>query len=346
MKIGILGHFARNTDLCDGQTVKTRNLEKALLDCGKEISTVDSYQWKKHPFKFLFEIIRLVKKSDVLIMLPDAGGIKVYPYVVNLFARKKTVKIYSIVGAWLPSYLRENKSVRKQLQKFTYLLPETQTMKKQLEEQGFDNIVIVPNFKDIVPISEEEIQHEHAEPFKFCMFSRITKEKGITDGVLACARLNSEEGHAVCKLDIYGPVSESYREEFSALCEKYKGTVTYKGIVHPSDSVDILRRYYMLFFPTLMYYTEGIPGTIIDAFSAGIPVLASEWESCFDVLSVRDSFTFELGNQEAMYNQLKYCVQNPTIVDRYRRECLISARKFSAKEAIKIVCDLIECVEK
>ena len=43
VKIGILGHFARNTDLCDGQTVKTRNIEKALLSKEREISIVDSF---------------------------------------------------------------------------------------------------------------------------------------------------------------------------------------------------------------------------------------------------------------------------------------------------------------
>lgn len=344
MKIGILGHFARNTDMCDGQTVKTRNLEKALLNGDAEISTVDSYQWKKHPFKFLFQIIRLVRKSDVLIMLPDAGGIKVYPYVVNLFAKKKTMKIYSIVGAWLPSYLRRNKSVRKQLQKFTYLLPETQTMKTQLEEQGFDNVVIVPNFKDIIPLSEEEIQHEHSKPYKFCIFSRVMKEKGVNEAILCCDRLNQESGSIVCTLDIYGPISEDYAEEFSALCEKYSQTVKYCGIVHPSESIATLKQYYMLLFPTL-FYTEGIPGTIIDAFSAGVPVLASEWESCFDVVSERDSITYKFGDTEAFYEKLKYCVENPDIIDQYRNQCLLSAQKFSSENALKLIGNLLKTAE-
>ena len=93
MIIGVLGHFARNTDLCDGQTVKTRNVERALLLEQQELRTVDSYRWKKHPFSFLFAIIRMVRKSDAVIMMPDAGGIKIYPYVINLFAGKRKKKI-------------------------------------------------------------------------------------------------------------------------------------------------------------------------------------------------------------------------------------------------------------
>ena len=132
MRIGVLGHFARNTDICDGQTVKTRNVEKALLLENQEIATVDSYKWKKHPFSFLFNIIKLIRKSEVIIMLPDAGGIKIYPYIINLFSNKSKVKMYSVVGAWLPSYLKGNKRISNQLKKFNYILVETQTMQNQL----------------------------------------------------------------------------------------------------------------------------------------------------------------------------------------------------------------------
>ena len=338
MKIGILGHFARNTDMCDGQTVKTRNLEKALLDGKEEILTVDSYRWKKHPFKFLFKIIKLVRKSDVIIMLPDAGSIKIYPYLVNLFGKKK-VKIYSVVGAWLPSYLEKKKGVKKQLERFDYIFSETKTMQKKLEEQGFNNVVIVPNFKDVTPIGEEEIKYDFEEPFSLCIFSRILKQKGIGEAISACDRLNKETGKTVCTLDIYGPIAEEYKEEFSSLCEEYS-CAKYKGVVNPSKSVDALKGYYMLMFPTL-FYTEGIPGTIIDAFSAGVPVLASEWESYADVLSEKDSITYKFADTEDLYAKLKYCVENVEKINGYRAECLKSAEKFNLNTAVEQLWDLI-----
>ena len=340
MKIGVLGHFARNTELCDGQTVKTRNIEMALMAGKEEVITVDSYRWKKHPFSFLFNIIKLVKKSDVIIMLPDAGGIKVYPYVINLFSNKKKVKMYSVVGAWLPSFLKKSKRTRNQLKKFKYILVETQTMKRQLEEQGFTNVVIVPNFKDIVPIKEEELKFDYEYPLSFCIFSRVMKEKGVSDAILACDRLNKELGKKVCELDVYGPINEEYKEEFSKLCEEYSSVVKYKGIVQPSKSVEVLKDYYMLLFPTL-FYTEGIPGTIIDAFSAGIPVLASEWESCHDVLSEKDSITYKFKDKEDFYEKLKYCVENIDIINGYRKECLKSTEKFSLDMVVEKIWNLI-----
>ena len=52
----------------------------------------------------------------------------------------------------------------------------------------------------------------------------------------------------------------------------------YCGIKDPKDSVKTLKNYFALVFPT-RFYTEGIPGTIIDAYYAGVPVIASKWES-------------------------------------------------------------------
>lgn len=340
MRIGVLGHFARNTDICDGQTVKTRNVEKALLSGNQEIITVDSYKWKKHPFSFLLNIIKLIRKSNVIIMLPDAGGIKIYPYIINFFSNKNKVKMYSVVGAWLPSYLKNNKRISNQLKKFNYILVETQTMQNQLREQGFDNTVIVPNFKDIRPINEEEINFNFEYPLSLCIFSRVMKEKGVTDAIYACERLNKEVGKNVCVLDIYGPIQEEYKTEFSELCERYSSVVKYKGIINPSQSVEVLKKYYILLFPTL-FYTEGIPGTIIDAFSAGVPVLASEWESCRDVLSEKDSITYKFKDKEELYKQLRYCIENIDTINAYRKECLKSAEKFSMNTAIKKIWDLI-----
>ena len=44
-----------------------------------------------------------------------------------------------------------------------------------------------------------------------------------------------------------------------------------------------MKYYFALLFPT-RFYTEGIPGTILDAYAAGIPVICSRWESCADVV--------------------------------------------------------------
>ena len=213
-------------------------------------------------------------------------------------------------------------------------------MQNKLEEQGFDNVITVPNFKDITPLREDEIKYYHKEPLEFCIFSRILKQKGIGEAIRACDRLNKEAGRSVCTLDIYGPVEDGYQEEFSCLCQEYNSFVKYKGVADPSKSVEALKGYYMLLFPTL-FYTEGVPGTIIDAFSAGVPVLASEWESYSTVLSEKDSITYSFGDNEDLYQKLKYCTENVDTINEYRKECLKAADRFSMNTAVAQIWDLI-----
>lgn len=64
-------------------------------------------------------------------------------------------------------------------------------------------------------------------------------------------------------------------------------------------------------FPTL-FYTEGIPGTIIDAYAAGLPVISSKWESYGDV--IEDNVTgigYEFGSDDALVEVLEMIKSNP-----------------------------------
>ena len=69
---------------------------------------------------------------------------------------------------------------------------------------------------------------------------------------------------------IYGPVSAS-------LCERMQRTpdITFHGMMTNDQLRDTLRRYDVLVFPS-RYAFDGHPGVIIEAFMAGLPVVASD----------------------------------------------------------------------
>ncbi|MFR3494185.1 MAG: glycosyltransferase [Blautia sp.] len=56
--------------------------------------------------------------------------------------------------------------------------------------------------------------------------------------------------------------------------------IRYKGMVPFNQSTEVLKNYDALLFPTY-YEGEGFAGTIIDAFAAGLPVIASDWKVQF-----------------------------------------------------------------
>lgn len=104
------------------------------------------------------------------------------------------------------------------------------------------------------------------QPFrkKYAFISQVRRGKGVD---LLIEVFKTIKGDA--QLDMYGPLFEDYNEE--NLCgEKY----SYKGVLHPEKVASTLAQYDVLVLPTL-YTTEGYPGIIVEAFSVGVPVVAS-----------------------------------------------------------------------
>ena len=97
------------------------------------------------------------------------------------------------------------------------------------------------------------------------------REKGIEDAVNAVVSVNTDLGVQAFSLDIYGQVDGAQIEWFESLQKKFPSYIRYGGLVPYDKSVDVLKDYFALLFPTY-YEGEGFAGTLIDAYSAGVPV--------------------------------------------------------------------------
>lgn len=51
----------------------------------------------------------------------------------------------------------------------------------------------------------------------------------------------------------------------------------YKGVLQPYDVIHTLKQYDALIFPS-HYDGEGCPGILVEALSASLPVIASDWK--------------------------------------------------------------------
>lgn len=334
MRIGILGHFARNIDMYDGQTIKTRSIESALLSSNEAIMTVDSYNWKRHPFSFLIEIIRLVKKSDAIIMMPDAGGVKIYPSILKALSHKKKKLLYIVIGGWLPEFLKEKKSLSRKLKSFDGIYVETREMQMALETQGFNNIVLMPNCKDLKILKPEELVYPTEKPYKLCTFSRVMKEKGIEDAVDAVKAVNSKAGCIVYKLDIYGKVDSKQAQWFDELKASFPDYIRYAGVVNYDKSVSVLKDYFALLFPT-HYESEGFAGTIIDAIASGVPVIASDWRYNAEIVNENVGFVYPTNDRAALINILELALSNPETILQKKRSCIEEAKKYTSNIVIE-----------
>ena len=89
-------------------------------------------------------------------------------------------------------------------------------------------------------------------------------------------------------MDIYGPVDKSFETEFYEALQCSSEFVKYQGIVEPNKSTDVIKQYDLMLFLTY-WPSEGFPGTILDSFSAGVPVIATDWNCNFEI--VKENYT-------------------------------------------------------
>lgn len=348
-KVAIIGHFGGNENFYDGQTVKTRifakELEGALTE--NEVIRIDTYGWRKHPFRLLRHCVSAVRNAKNVLFLTDEGGIKIFPWLLlalNFFWHRKLH--YVVVGGWLVNFPAKHRFLAACLKRLDYIWVETSYMKGNMEAQGFRNIHLLPNFKNLSPLSEEELVYIKDEPYPFCTFSRVMKEKGIEDAVNVIKQINSEYGRVVCTLDIYGSVDAKQTEWFEELSSQFTEAIRYCGMVPYDQSVEVIKNYYALLFPT-RYMTEGVPGTIIDAYAAGVPVIASRWHSFADV--VDDGITgigYPCLHNEYLEKVMMEAIRSTEKINVMKKQCLKKANEFLPSHIVGLFLDHLECKGK
>lgn len=344
MKLCIIGAFGFDMleQTTGGQPVKTRQLYYTLCDYyGKEnVSYLETYGWKSAPYKMLKNVLKAAKHHDTLIMLPAHRGVQIFARLLVYCKRKYGIKIYyDVIGGWLPEKTENDKRLRKQLREFNGIWVETENMKKSLTEQGFTNVTTIPNFRSMKILSPEELTKHQGYPLKMCTFSRVMREKGIETVVDAVRYLNDGLGHTAIRLDIYGPVNPADAVWFEGLKSKLNDDIMYKGCVDPSMSSTVLRNYFCLLFPT-HFFTEGIPGTIIDAYAAGVPVIASKWRSFHDVVDDgKTGFGYEFDDSNMLGEVLMRVINEPQLIENMKTACLKKARFFHSDYALQVLVE-------
>ena len=211
------------------------------------------------------------------------------------------------------------------------------SMKRNLELQGFTNVTVVPNFRKMKILTPDELEYSQEYPLQMCTFSRVMKEKGIETAVDVVNNINSKLGYAAIKLDIYGPIEEADREWFEHLIQKFTENISYKGCVKPDESCEVLRQYFALLVPT-HFYTEGVPGTMIDAYSAGVPVISAKWSNFEDVVEDgKTGFGYSFDDAEEFARILFDAVENPRVLLDMKNNCIEKARHFHSDHVVKII---------
>ncbi len=336
IQAGIIGHFAFGKESCSGQVIKTRivaqELQRELTE--DQVACYDTHGGWRFLLRLPVVAWRAVRGSRNVIMMPAYSGIHFITPAISLFNLLLHRRLhYIVIGGWLPGYMKRFPLLRAMLKRFSSIYVETTAMKEALQRCGMNNVVVMPNFKPLNIVSEEQLPPMPQPPYRLCTFSRVMKEKGIEDAVNAVKTCNERHGATVFTLDIYGQVQQP--EWFERLMNGQPDSIRYCGTVPFDKTTDTLKDYFALLFPTY-YKGEAYAGTLIDAMASALPVIASDWHANPEIVDDRHTgLLFPTHSVEKLTEILNEIAANPERLYDMRSNCIRKARLFQPQEVIQ-----------
>ncbi|MCC8101278.1 MAG: glycosyltransferase family 4 protein [Clostridiales bacterium] len=342
-KIAIIGHFGGGKQFTDGQTVKTVALYNELKQVPNlKIEIVDTYYKSKRPILLLAKTIKELIWTKNIVVLLSQNGLRFYLPILCFASGILRTRVYhDVIGGNLSSYIDKYPKYEKYLNSFRLNYVETNLLKEELEERGIRNVEILPNFRRLSILNEKELKSKYDEPYTFCPYSRVIKEKGIEDAIYAVEACNAEAGRTVCRLDIYGPVGLDYQEEFNTVMKKATDAVRYCGEVPSARAIETLKDYYAVLFPTF-WPSESQAGTISESFSAGVPVIATDWRCNHEM--IRNGYNGMLYPSETvktLKEGIFWIIGQKNQILEIKNNCLQSALYYQPDEHIKKMIETI-----
>ncbi len=327
-KVLYIATTADSRNRIDGETIKCRLLKEYFCGLSNiQLISVDTDHWQKHIFKLIFLIlVNYFQCDDIIVSSADRGA----HIVLNFFRKIRTKKkiYYFVIGGSLSRNIQQKQWNVKDYQALKCIYVEAETLKQDLNELNIHNVEVLNNFRKIEPYHNK---YQKSKKTRFVYFGRVIKEKGVEEAISLVERLNHE--NIECSLDIYGQVKEDYLNEIK---KAFHQNIRYHGVINPNgkDEYEILSQYDIFIFPT-EYKGECLPGALIDAYIAGLAVLASNWKYAHEyILDNQNGKIFEYQNYEDMYKKAKELIREGHLQE-YKLESLKLSKKYDIDELLK-----------
>jgi glycosyltransferase involved in cell wall biosynthesis len=338
-KILVLGFFGfKNNQLC-GQTVKTRNIYNLLKNHEKEIGEVIYFDTQifKHNWLEGFNMLWKVAICKKLVYLPAQNNFKyLFPFIYLITKLTRVDIVHVVVGSWLDYFLLNKPFHCYMLKKILISLPQTnKTCQILKHEYNILNVQQLNNFRISNFIFQSNKGHG---TFKVVFMARINKLKGISH-VFELAEKFIENNKDIT-VDFFGQINSDDKNYFFQNINRLKN-VCYNGHLDPSEINNKLQEYDVLVLPT-SFPDEGFPGSILDAYIAGIPVIVTNWKHLPEFVDEgKTGFLIDLNNISEMYN---YCIklyENPSLLNQMKKHALEKSKEYSSDKAWKILKNYI-----
>jgi glycosyltransferase involved in cell wall biosynthesis len=207
---------------------------------------------------------------------------------------------------------------------------------KNFYESNFDckSITIVNNA--VGEPDNSVVESKDAQFISLLFLGRVGNRKGIFD-LLEVLSEHRDLFEGKIKLFIGG---DGEIDRLKEIIEKNKlgNIVEYIGWVDDKKKVSYLKKSDAYILPS---YNEGLPVSILEAMSYGLPILSTRVGGTPEVLKTGENgFLFEPGDKQAMYEAINSLLQNRDLLAQYGKSSLIKVEPYLPAS---VAAQLINC---
>ena len=319
--------------LDDGETMKNYMLARELERHGCRVCRIDTRNRLKRVLYMIKYLYNLVVKRDSKIIMSASTFVAYKMFkIARCLGWKGNSLYYWVIGGAFGTKIEEkaiDKDVYLSLHK---IIVEGTSMKKQLEQCGFNNVMVLPNFKDINYIPAVKAKQRDGIT-RFVFLSRVMPEKGV-NYIVEATKLLINEGITSFKVDLYGTIDDAYHVVLNNAINDID-IVNYKGFLKLNENgYDALSSYDVMLFPTF-WHGEGFPGIIIDAFVAGVPVIASDWNLNSSLIkNGEDGIIIPAHSSEALAKAMKDIIMGKINLEEMSIKAHESCMNYDSKHVV------------
>jgi len=283
------------------------------------IKSSNYYLFIKKLFNDLKMVLYYTRKSDIITLhigtrsLPYFGIIiliisKIFgkPLIVRKFNGTDTYDL-KLVEKYLSHII---------IKKSNLYLAQTKQLVQSASQKGISHVKWLPTSRNMAKLNNVQKNNKCR---KYIFLGQVRKQKGVPQLLKAADRMPID-----VIIDVYGPLGYDIKIEMFM-----NNKTNYKGIVEPDNVTELLMNYDVLVLPTY-HPGEGYPGVIMEAFSAGIPVITTRWKSIPELIDDKTGILVKPMNVESLYLAMLKLYNNSQLYLELKKGILAKRKKFSS----------------
>ncbi len=313
-----------------GTTIPFKLLAASLTGRdGMEVSVVNTQGIRgggmRAPLRYLRVLGAIageIPKSDVVSLHVVRWGLhSLAPFVSvlsRLFGRPYLIRKfggtdYGVYPAPLRAFIHWG------VKKANLYLVETKALVEGARHDGIEHVRWYSNSRPMPELPEEDSADRECR--RFVCLGQLRRGKGLAEVIEAGERFGGD-----VVIDVYG--TSGYDVAVSIFDRL--DHVRYRGSVDPDDVRSVLSGYDALLLPTYLP-TEGYPGVIPEAYSAGLPVICTNWRQLPEMVDESTGILVEPRSADSLYVAMKRLCDDPALFGRLRAGVRGRRREFDSE---------------